>query len=85
MTDITINVDTWNKQRELPFCPKHFVTTNTPLTEQSKLWVLEKLHGRYHITGKRRNLFSQQSIFDDDVFISFEDPQEATFYELTWS
>ena len=88
MTELSINIDTWNKERELSFCPKHFVTTTTPLTDQAKLWVLEKLHGRYYVTEQQRNRFKvTSSLFDiyTAAYISFEDPQEAVFYELTWS
>jgi len=76
-----INIDTWNKAREVSYCPKHFIPTSTPLTEEAKLWVLERLHGRYFIAlnGLRT------SIFDNHVIIYFEDPQEAVLYELTWS
>ena len=78
---LKINIDTWNKVRELNFCPKHFVAATTPLTDEAKLWVLERLHGRYYIgLNSHRN-----TIFDNIVKIYFEDPQEATLYELTWS
>lgn len=81
MTDITINVETWNKARELPFCPKHFVLANTKLTDDRKLWVLERLHGRFYVSDETTALFDE----DCNVNIYFEDPQEAVFYELTWS
>lgn len=78
---MNINVDTWNKAREVSFCPKHFTATTTPLSDEAKLWVLERLHGRYHIgLNMQRN-----TIFENIVKIYFEDPQEATLYELTWS
>jgi len=78
---MNINVDTWHKEREVDYCPKHFTPTTTPLTDESKLWVLERLHGRYFIAlnGPRR------SIFETHISIYFEDPQEAVLYELTWS
>lgn len=79
--NLTINIDTWNKAREVSFCPKHFTPTNTPLTEEAKLWVLERLHGRYYVG---LNTF-RSSIFENIATIYFEDPQEAVLYELTWS
>lgn len=79
MNPITINIDTWLKYREMEFCPKHFVLANTQLTEKSKLWVLERLHGRFYIMS------DFTSLFDEQQRIYFEDPQEAVFYELTWS
>ena len=73
-----INLLTWFGQRELDHCPKHFIKTNTPLTDESHLWILQKLHGRYHIVNNNLDLFS-------DPYPCFEDPQEAILYELTWS
>ncbi len=79
--NLVINIDTWNKAREVSFCPKHFIPTSTPLNEEAKLWVLERLHGRYYIgLNAQRN-----TIFEQVVTIYFEDPQEAVLYELTWS
>ncbi len=76
-----LNIDTWNKSREVSFCPKHFIPTTAPLTSEAKLWVLERLQGRYFITlMSRRN-----TVFDHYAKIYFEDPQEAVLYELTWS
>jgi len=62
--------------RQLNYCPQHFVKCNAQLTENSHLWIKETLNGRYYIG--EYNLF-----FDPNVY--FEDPQEAIFYELTWS
>lgn len=79
--NLSINTDTWYKARELSYCPKHFIPAITPLTEEGKFWVLERLRGRYYIefSGFRR------SIFDNKIVIYFEDPKEAVLYELTWS
>ena len=75
-----INLLTWFGQRELDYCPKHFVKANTQVTKQSKLWVLEKLSGRFFISNSVMTLFS-----DSEGVIYFEDPQEAVFYEIAWS
>lgn len=75
---MNINLFTWYGQRELDYCPVHFVQTNTPITEESKNWILEKLNGRFYL-GTLNN-----PTFFLDAFPLFEDPQEATLYELTW-
>ena len=79
--NLVINIDTWNKAREINYCPKHFVAATTTLTEESKLWVLERLHGRYYVSLQS----NRRTIFENNVTIYFEDPKEAVLYELTWS
>lgn len=71
-----INLYTWFMDRELDFVPSHFVTSKTALTDDSRLWILEKLTGRFAITGTEG--------FFGSLTPSFEDPKEAVFYELTW-
>ena len=71
-----INLYTWFMDRELDFVPPHFVKTNTKLTDESKIWVLENLTGRFAIIG--------QLGFFGSVALAFEDPKEALFYELKW-
>lgn len=71
-----INLHTWFMDRELDFVPSHFVVSKTPLTEDSKLWILEKLIGRFSIVGTEG--------FFGSLSPAFEDPKEAVFYELTW-
>lgn len=74
-----INLYTWFTERELDFCPKHFIATNTPVDTEKKLWILEKLNGRFYLGIKSKDfLMSEQYPY-------FEDPQEAVYYELTWS
>jgi hypothetical protein len=73
---------TWFSERQLEFCPKHFVKANTSIDDEKKLWVLEKLTGRFCILPSSIGL---QSLFDTDDVIYFEDPKEAVFYDLTWS
>ena len=84
MTEFQIDPTSWFSERELKYTPKHFVVSNTRLTDEGKIWILNKLKGRFSIT-----------YIDDDtddflVFYTmgnpaFEDPKEAIFYELTWS
>lgn len=71
-----INLYTWFMNRELDFAPNHFVVSNTQLTTESKIWIQEKLSGRY-ATVSLENIFLGQTP-------AFEDPKEAMFYELTW-
>lgn len=75
-----INLDQWYVDRELSYIPNHFVRANTPITYESREWILEKLRGRYA-------MFSSASMgkYSFESFPAFEDPSEATFYELKWS
>jgi hypothetical protein len=74
----------WYTDRELEFTPLHFVQATTPLTSESKLWILHSLRGRFSV-------FTPIDQHDDfGVLLSegvpaFEDPKEATMYELKWS
>ena len=81
MTDYEIDPYIWFSNRELNFLPKHFTLASTPLTMESKQWVLDNLHGRFAIvqTGQ---IFLVPFYLGD---IAFEDPKDATFYELKWS
>lgn len=85
-----INIETWFQDRELNHCPKHFTTANTPVTIESKQWILEKLRGRFYIqtgSGAAHNFTAINRPFKitENNIPSFEDPEEATLYELTWS
>lgn len=66
----------WHQTRHLSFRPKHFVLVATEPTSESLKWVVHKLSGRYCL--------EHTSLFDS-LELSFEDPKEAIFYELTWS
>jgi hypothetical protein len=84
MIDYQLDPITWFSERELTYTPKHFVVSKTPLTNESKIWILTKLKGRFSVT------YVDDSVDDFLVFYSmgnpaFEDPKEAIFYELTWS
>ena len=84
MTEFQIDPTSWFSERELKYTPKHFIVSKTPLTNESKIWILNKLKGRFSVT------FTEDTI--DDFLVlhlignpAFEDPKEAIFYELTWS
>ena len=77
-----INLMTWYANRELDFCPKHFTKCTTPISEKSKMWILEKLSGRFYL----ESIMFGESLFSlGEQVPYFEDPHEAVLYELTWS
>jgi hypothetical protein len=86
-----INPLLWFSEREIKtHVPPHFIKCESPLTEKSKLWVITRLQGRYSIsvdTGSKEddNIGNITYLFIDQEHIYFEDPAEATFYELRWS
>ena len=71
-----INLYEWFGSRKLDFAPAHFVKVNTHINEESKVWIQEKLQGRYSLYPAEDSFFA--------VIPAFEDPKEALFYELTW-
>lgn len=73
-----INLETWFMERELLTAPAHFVKVNTTLTPEARIWILEKLRGRFSIS---HSIFSSGG---GPYEVAFEDPKEAMFYELTW-
>lgn len=81
MTDYDIDPYIWFANREVEFFPKHFVLSNTPLTMESKQWVLDKLKGRFCVVQSGEFFLIDYCLGN----IAFEDPSEATFYELKWS
>jgi hypothetical protein len=84
---IEIIPSNWYSNRELTYTPKHFVVSSTQITMESKIWILNKLTGRFSIVK-----WSEES---DDDFLSilaetdgrpaFENPRDLVMYELTWS
>jgi len=82
---MNINLNTWFSQRELDYCPKHFIQTNTPITDDRHLWILENLKSRYHIGYKQYNSDNEFLSLIEDMYPCFEDPQEAVIYELKFS
>jgi hypothetical protein len=81
MTEYKIDPYIWFGSRELDFYPKHFILSSTPLTINSKQWVLDNLKGRFCIV-KTNDFFLIDYYLGN---IAFEDPKDATFYELKWS
>ena len=95
VNDYTVDPQVWFSNRELDHAPKHFVVTKTRLTVPAKTWIIDKLKGRYAIvassvksTDEDFDFWFPDAIEDDSGaggFPAFEDPNEAIFYELTWS
>lgn len=78
-----INLNTWFMDRELDYVPIHFVPVRTPITPESREWILEKLQGRFAVVIDPN--FSVINTSFPSTYPAFEDPKEAVFYELTWS
>lgn len=76
---------TWYGQRELEFTPNHFVVVRTPLTTESKLWIINNLRGRFSTIQNHLDEFHSLLVYDLNKFPAFEDPKEAVLFELTWS
>ncbi len=81
MTEYIIDPVVWFAERQVSYPPPHFVTATTTLTPESKQWVLDHLRGRFSITIDYDTFLSLESMGR----ISFEDPREATIFELKWS
>lgn len=71
----------WYSTRKLEFLPGHFVRASTPITQDSLFWIQSTLKGRYTLI----TTFSLQVMADSVIVPAFENPEEATIYELTWS
>lgn len=82
MTEYEIDPRIWFAERELTYPPRHFVTATTRLTTESKQWVLDTLRGRFAVTQNSADFFQSMNTIG---IISFEDPSEATIFELKWS
>jgi len=71
-----LNINTWYADRLLDWCPMHFVSVKSKLTNESLSWIQENLRGRYAIL---------YDILDDFKYPAFEDSKEAILFELMWS
>lgn len=60
--------------------PRHFIKATTQITDESYMWIIKKLAGRF---GTSVDL--TDTIFLGNNYVYFEDPKEATIYELRWS
>lgn len=76
-----LDYNTFFGQRCLDYKPNHFILAKTPINKTTQLWIYNKLRGRFSlcvVTGTDR-------LIDPVIVPAFENPQEAVFYELTWS
>ena len=87
-----LNPITWYSEREIKQCPKHFAIATTPITIESKIWILNTLHGRFTIVQKNSGADSVDesddwvtTLLDTNIYPAFEDPKELLIYELTWT
>ena len=76
---------TWYSNRIVNFTPPHFTVATTKLTEESKLWVLNTLKGRFSVMNKVDPDDLWLTIVEAEGVPAFEDPREAMLYELKWS
>lgn len=86
--DNHLDPTTWYSNREMDFTPVHFTVTKTILTDESKLWILNNLRGRFSIVPHHDDLKLSAPwafINDNSGVPAFEDPKEAVLYELTWT
>lgn len=88
LTDYTLDPRAWFADRKLKFEPRHFTRAKTRLTVESMNWIVNNLSGRYYIGNfgvtEIEYIFSSSGEITSSI-PSFEDPSEATLYELTWS
>ena len=83
------NPQLWFGKRKVSNIPKHFVRSNSPLTDEALNWVETRLIGRYIVTSEQLSLSNTYmssilALVQHDI-IYFEDPKELTLYELMWS
>ncbi len=78
-----LNVYTWFSNRELNYCPAHFVVVDTLITQESKQWILEKLVGRFCLVELPSYIHNIP--WTIGYFPAFEDPKEATYFQLIWA
>lgn len=83
-----LNLYTWFAQRELNYCPQHFVVVDIMVTVTNKQWVLEKLTGRFCLveTPNYDDAYNDDKLpFRFGFLFAFEDPKEASYFSLVWS
>ena len=74
----------WYGERRLKVPPVHFIKTTTPISTTSLFWVQNKLKGRFS-TGSITIQMEDTDFLIDKEHLFFEDPSEATIYELRWA
>lgn len=72
----------WYVDRQLSFCPKHFVKVDIPYTDEMLDYVLHTLTGRFAILETFVNVEQDYLLTGLYKFICFEDTSEALLYQL---
>lgn len=78
---LEVKLEVWYIDRHLTFKPPHFVMAATPITKESAIWIIHNLAGRFTIIEAE----NPKDPYVYNMVPAFEDPVEATLYELTWS
>jgi hypothetical protein len=82
----SLNLYTWYSEREITFAPVHFTVVKVLITPESKQWIFEKLLGRFcMVESPYYGMPSGLAHYDFGYYPAFEDPAEATFFQLIWS
>ena len=72
-----INPLIWYAERELKFVPRHFIKCPTTCTWEARIWIQNKIAGRF--------AFAPADVSVNDFFVFFEDEKDAMLYELIWA
>jgi len=85
-----LNVYTWFSDRELSYIPAHFVVVDTIISTESKQWILEKLTGRFCLVDRVHDYSDSTDVSNPWTWSfgyspAFENPIEATYFQLIWN
>lgn len=86
--DFKLDPYVWFYNRELEFKPKHFIVVNTPLSLESRKWIINNLRGRYAVVAREfDDIDSATSYLYEflNEYPAFEDPKDAMLFELRWA
>ena len=87
---MNVNPYLWYGIRELSIVPKHFVSSSTLATDQSKDWLDKNCNGRYAFGEAKPKMYDSTTPFAPLIFwlkdtVYFEDTRDLVYYELIWS
>lgn len=72
----------WFQNRELTFVPSHFIKCPTPVIPDAKLWIYNKISGRFCLV---ESVAIEDFLAHNEITVYFENEQDATLYELIWA
>ncbi len=78
-----VNPYIWYAEREVPHVPPHFIKCPTPVSDDSKFWIMNKTSGRYSFNVAMST--DVQELLLDVMHVYFENSSDATLYELIWA